>query len=43
MEGRFSGRACGFHRFHGTEGYRDREFGMLDNDDNFFARLKYNF
>ncbi|MBT4264687.1 MAG: hypothetical protein HOK67_28825 [Deltaproteobacteria bacterium] len=29
--------------FSGADHYEDREFGMLRNDDNAFARLKYNF
>ncbi len=33
----------GANIFSGTEHYDDREFGMLRNDDNAFARLKYNF
>ncbi len=33
----------GANIFSGTEHYQDREFGMLQNDDNAFARLKYNF
>ncbi len=33
----------GANVFDGDDGYEDREFGMLKNDDNIFMRLKYNF
>jgi hypothetical protein len=33
----------GANIFTGEDNYRDREFGMLDNDDNVFLRMKYNF
>jgi hypothetical protein len=29
--------------FEGKEHYEDREFSMLKDDDNLFARVKYNF
>lgn len=33
----------GLNFFDGEAGYEDREFGMLRNDDNFFARLRFSF
>jgi hypothetical protein len=33
----------GVNVFDGEPGYEDREFGMLRNDDNAFARLRFNF
>ncbi|MBU2647781.1 hypothetical protein KKI24_23940 [bacterium] len=33
----------GTNVFEGEDHYEDREFGMLKNDDNLFARVKYNF
>jgi hypothetical protein len=33
----------GINLFDGEDHYEDRDFGMLKNDDNLFARLKYNF
>lgn len=33
----------GMNLFEGDDNYTDREFGMLKNDDNLFARVKYNF
>jgi len=34
---------AGANVFKGREGYLDREFGMLRDDDNVFGRLRYNF
>ncbi len=33
----------GMNIFDGDDNYLDREFGMLKNDDNAFARVKYTF
>ena len=33
----------GANIFNGQDHYEDREFGMLKDDDNMFARIKYNF
>ncbi len=33
----------GLNLFDGEAGYEDREFGMLRDDDNFFARLRFSF
>lgn len=35
--------ATGVNVFDGEAGYEDREFGMLKNDDNAFARLRFSF
>lgn len=35
--------AAGANVFDGESGYENREFGMLRNDDNVFARIRYSF